>query len=151
MERVGSAVKSVQPDDAVLMSFNSCGECYNCQDQQPAYCEQLVAINFGGEKQVYRGHDGGGDGQYNIGGCFNGQSSFGSRAIVKERSIVSLAAQNPSEDELRVFAPMGCGFQTGAGAVINAVSIRAGQDIAVLGVGSVGQSAIMVRTLAKET
>jgi Zn-dependent alcohol dehydrogenase len=37
----------------------------------------------------------------------------------------------------------GCGIQTGAGSVINAVRPKAGSSIAVFGVGEVGLSAIM--------
>lgn len=39
--------------------------------------------------------------------------------------------------------PLGCGIQTGAGAVINALQPGAGTSIAVFGAGSVGLAAIM--------
>lgn len=79
-----------------------------------------------------------------ITGSFFGQSSFTNKAIVKERSIVSLAGLNVTYDEIKLLAPLGCGIQTGTGALINIANVQANEDVAVLGVGSVGQSAIMV-------
>ena len=75
---------------------------------------------------------------------FFGQSSLTSRAIAKERSVVSLAGLNVTHDELKLFAPLGCGIQTGAGAFTNTANVQANDEVAVLGVGGVGQSAIMV-------
>jgi aryl-alcohol dehydrogenase len=42
-----------------------------------------------------------------------------------------------------VLAPLGCGVQTGAGAVLNSLQPRPGDSIAVFGVGAVGMSAVM--------
>ena len=39
---------------------------------------------------------------------------------------------------LKLMGPLGCGIQTGAGAVINALKPGAGSSIAVFGAGSVG-------------
>ncbi len=39
--------------------------------------------------------------------------------------------------------PLGCGIQTGAGAVINALKPEAGSSIAIFGAGSVGLAAVM--------
>jgi Zn-dependent alcohol dehydrogenase len=44
---------------------------------------------------------------------------------------------------LAILGPLGCGFQTGAGAVLNSFNVRAGQSLAVLGVGAVGFAAVM--------
>lgn len=80
-----------------------------------------------------------------ITGSFFGQSSFASKAIVKERSVVNVAGLNVTEDELEILAPLGCGVQTGSGAFINLANVQAEHQVAVLGVGGVGQSAVMVR------
>ena len=45
-------------------------------------------------------------------------------------------------------APLGCGVQTGAGAVLNALRVEAGTSVLVLGAGSVGLSAVMAAGLA---
>ena len=47
-----------------------------------------------------------------------------------------------------MLGPLGCGVQTGAGAVLNALRAPAGSSIAVFGVGSVGLSAIMAAVVA---
>jgi aryl-alcohol dehydrogenase len=44
-------------------------------------------------------------------------------------------------------APFGCGIQTGAGAVLNALRPQAGTSIAVFGTGTVGLSAVMAARL----
>ena len=40
-------------------------------------------------------------------------------------------------------APLGCGIQTGAGAVMNTLGVKEGSTLAVFGVGSVGISAVI--------
>jgi Zn-dependent alcohol dehydrogenase len=49
-----------------------------------------------------------------------------------------------SSEELPKFAPFGCGFQTGAGAVVNIAKAQPCDTIAVYGCGGVGLAAIMV-------
>ena len=44
---------------------------------------------------------------------------------------------------LHLLGPLGCGLQTGAGAVLKALNMRPGSSVAVIGVGAVGMSAIM--------
>lgn len=50
--------------------------------------------------------------------------------------------------DLAVVAPMGCGIQTGAGAVLNRLRPEFGSSIAVYGCGTVGMSAIMAARIA---
>ena len=45
--------------------------------------------------------------------------------------------------DLKLLGPLGCGIQTGAGAVINYLKARPGKPIAVFGTGSVGLSALL--------
>ena len=45
-------------------------------------------------------------------------------------------------------APFGCGFQTGAGAVLNALRPEAGTSIGVFGTGAVGLAAVMAARVA---
>jgi aryl-alcohol dehydrogenase len=48
---------------------------------------------------------------------------------------------------LRLFAPLGCGVQTGSGVLLNTLKLQKGDSIAISGCGAVGMSAIM---MAKE-
>lgn len=76
---------------------------------------------------------------------FFGQSSFAEYAVVAAQSAVKV----PYDDvDLAVVAPMGCGIQTGAGTVLNALKPEFGSSIAVFGCGTVGMSAIMAARIA---
>lgn len=70
---------------------------------------------------------------------FFGQSSFARHSIVHKSCIVKVAP----DTKLELFAPLGCGLQTGAGSVLNTLNVQKGNSLAVFGVGSVGMSAIM--------
>ncbi|KAF9768703.1 hypothetical protein IL306_013958 [Fusarium sp. DS 682] len=70
---------------------------------------------------------------------FFGQSSFAARTIVHRSSLVKV----PQETPLDLFAPLGCGIQTGVGAVFNTLDVKPGSSLAVFGVGSVGLAAVM--------
>lgn len=70
---------------------------------------------------------------------FFGQSSFARHTLVNKSSCVKV----PKGTDLALFAPMGCGMQTGAGAVLNSLSVKPGSSIAIFGVGSVGMAAVM--------
>lgn len=134
---VGQGVTKVAPGDKVLLTFNSCGRCARCLDDDPAYCHHFTALNMAcvrddGSSRLHRdGHD--------LADNFFGQSSFASRAIATERNIVKLA---PDAD-LATLAPLGCGIQTGAGAVLRSLEAKTGQSLLVIGGGSVGLSALL--------
>ena len=71
--------------------------------------------------------------------CFFGQSSFATYSIATENNCVKVADDAPIE----LLGPLGCGIQTGAGTVLNALQPAPGSSIAIFGVGSVGLSAVM--------
>ena len=134
---VGERVTKVQPGDHVVLSFLSCGQCTSCVRGHPYYCHALFPLNFNGTRP-----DGSSPLSQNgevVLGSFFGQSSFATHSIASERNVVKVS----KEDPLEVLGPLGCGIQTGAGAVINALRPRAGSSIAVFGSGSVGLSAVM--------
>ncbi|WP_286137248.1 MULTISPECIES: hypothetical protein [Mycetohabitans] len=49
----------------------------------------------------------------------------------------------PTDAPLELLGPLGCGIQTGAGAVINSMKVRLGSSFAAYGAGAVGLSAVM--------
>jgi aryl-alcohol dehydrogenase len=71
-------------------------------------------------------------------GSFFGQSAFAQHAIVNENSIVKV----PSDTDLVSLAPLGCGLQTGAGAVLNFLKPAKSTSILVVGIGAVGCGAL---------
>jgi aryl-alcohol dehydrogenase len=138
VERVGSAVTRVKPGDKVLLTFTSCGACRNCRNGHPAYCATWLPSNLingtrdDGAPTVWRGETA-------VGGHFFGQSSFAELAVADERSVVRL---DPDAD-LALLAPLGCGVQTGFGAVWNVLGPAPGESLAVFGAGAVGLAAVM--------
>ena len=137
VESVGSSVRSVKPGDAVVLSFNACGHCHNCEHEAPAYCHQFMPLNFGGARA-----DGSSPLSQNgsvVHGNFFGQSSFASYAIVRESNVVKVDASLP----LPLLGPLGCGIQTGAGAALNSLGIGPGLSLAIFGGGAVGLSALL--------
>lgn len=142
VEAVGTAVTKVAPGDHVAMSYGSCGGCAKCQTGQPWVCHDFWGRNFAAVRS---------DGTTALAGAggavhshFFSQSSFATRAIATERNVTRLDASAP----LDVVAPFGCGIQTGAGAVLNALRPDAGTSIAVFGTGTVGLAAVMAARVA---
>ncbi|WP_328420199.1 NAD(P)-dependent alcohol dehydrogenase [Streptomyces sp. NBC_00443] len=146
VEAVGPAVTGVAPGDHVVLSFSSCGDCRNCRGGHPAYCATWLPLNLiggrraDGSSTISRGGD-------ELGGHFFGQSSFAERALVDERSLVKVDPEVP----LASIAPLGCGVQTGVGAVWNVLKPVTGSTVVVLGAGAVGLSAVMAAALTPAT
>ena len=78
---------------------------------------------------------------------FFGQSSFATHALANERNVVKVGRDVPLER----LGPLGCGIQTGAGAVMNALNVRPGTSFASFGAGAVGCSAIMAARVVGAT
>lgn len=140
VEAVGSSVTKVKVGDRVVMSYNFCGLCPSCKAQAPSYCQQFFGSNFLGQRP-----DGstalsrkGRPVRHN----FFGQSSFATHCLCNERNIVRVPDSVPDEVFV-LLGPLGCGIQTGAGAIINVLKPRMGQSVAVFGSGAVGLAAIM--------
>lgn len=138
VDSIGSAVTTVAPGDHVVLSVNTCGQCKNCLEGASTYCESLYALNFGGRRA-----DGttalSDEADEAVSSHFFGQSSFATFATADERAVVKIADDVP----LELMGPLGCGIQTGAGAVMNSLAPRAGTSIAIFGAGAVGLSALL--------
>lgn len=146
VERVGKNVTKVGPGDHVVLTFYTCGKCEACLSGEPARCEAAFEPNFLG-KAVDGSctiHDHAGE---EIGSSFFGQSSFANYALSYERNTIKV----PKDVPLELLGPLGCGVQTGAGSVLNALNPPAGSSIAVFGAGAVGLSAVMGAVVANCT
>ncbi|MEM7127116.1 MAG: NAD(P)-dependent alcohol dehydrogenase [Chloroflexota bacterium] len=143
---VGANVTKVKPGDPVVISFTSCGFCDSCQSGHPAFCDDGDALCFG----CARPEDGSSpiskEGE-SINGYFFGQSSFATHVITPERNVVKA----PEGVSIEMLGPLGCGIQTGAGAILNVLNVQPGTSLAVFGTGSVGLSAIMAGVIAGAT
>jgi aryl-alcohol dehydrogenase len=139
VEKVGAAVTKVAPGDRVLISFRSCGVCAKCRASQPAYCDQLLPMNFGGARLDGASSFVGGG----VASNFFGQSSFATHALTYERNLVKL----PTDTPFAAAAPLACGVQTGAGSILRALDCPPGSSVAIIGGGTVGLSAVMAARL----
>lgn len=138
VEKVGGRVSKVKPGDHVALSWLCCGTCPSCKSGQDPYCVDFQLLNFvagsrtDGTTTLRKGDQ-------VIHGNFFGQSSFAEFVLADERSVVKA----PKDVPLEILGPLGCGVQTGAGAVMNTLGTRPGSSIAVFGVGPVGMSAVL--------
>lgn len=137
VESVGAVVTKVQPGDHVVLSFLPCGRCRQCQEGRPANCLDFNAHNFSGGR--IDGTHSLRDGERPVYDHFFGQSSFSTFALANERNVVKVRKDAP----LELLGPLGCGIQTGAGAVMNSLKVGPGASFAAFGAGAVGLSAVM--------
>lgn len=137
----GADVTRFRPGDRVAATFGLCGKCRNCVDDHPAYCFENIALNIEGRRSrpALTRADG-----TEIGGAFFQQSSFATHALVTERNAVQI----PDDLDFVTAAPLGCGIQTGAGAVINNFAAKPGRPLLVIGCGAVGLAAVMAGKIA---
>jgi aryl-alcohol dehydrogenase len=146
VESIGADVTTVSPGDHVVLTYMSCGLCDTCEEGHPAHCENMGALNFGGGRMD--GSSATTDSQgAAIHDHFFGQSSFAEFAIANERNVVRISKEVP----LELMGPLGCGIQTGAGSVLNALKVHAGSSFVAFGAGAVGLAAIMAARVAGAT
>jgi aryl-alcohol dehydrogenase len=138
----GRGVTKFKPGDRVVMSYPWCGECPNCRTERQSYCLSVHELKMGGTRadgSTLHSLDG-----KPVYGAFFQQSSFGTFAIANERWAVKVRGDAP----LDILAPLACGGQTGAGAVLNVCKPKPGDSLAVFGAGGVGLSALMAAKIA---
>jgi Zn-dependent alcohol dehydrogenase len=129
----------------VLLSFDWCGHCESCKSGLPSLCYESMPLNFGNKAAFVSANS---SDTSDIAGQFFGQSSFARYSVAKQNSVVNVTSLIKSKEELQTFAPLGCGFQTGAGTVVNVAKATSKDSIVVLGLGGVGLSAIMAAKLS---
>lgn len=124
-------------DPVALVFVPSCGHCMPCSEGRPALCEPGAAANGAGTllSGQRRLADAAGVPIHHHLGC----SAFAEYAVVSRRSLVKLEPGLPF-DEAALF---GCAVLTGVGAVVNTAQVRAGQTVAVVGLGGVGLAAVL--------
>jgi aryl-alcohol dehydrogenase len=144
VEKVGPGVADLKPGDRVILTFPSCGVCEPCKEGHPYACNRNFELFFSGHyadgtKRI-KGEDG-----VEIGVMF-GQGAFATYVVADQRNTIK--ADVDSDEELTKLASLGCGIQTGAGAVLNRMKPRPGSAVAVFGVGTVGLAAVMAAKIA---
>ncbi len=136
VEEVGADVSGVAVGDHVVLSFRSCRACEKCAEGLVGYCDSTLMINYMGMRMD-------GSTTYTrdgapVLGSFFGQSSFSQHAIAYADNVIVV----DKSLDLTAVAPYGCGFQTGAGTVLNVIQPGPTDSLVVYGVGAVGLAAL---------
>lgn len=142
VREVGRSVTGFKPGDHVIMTVGSgCGHCRPCLDSRPVLCDVVGASRSQGLlTNGYRRLTCRGTAVYH----HSGVSSFAQYAVAMPGTLVKADPLVP----LDVAALFGCAVVTGAGAVFNAAKVRAGQSVAVFGLGGVGLNSVMAAKIA---
>lgn len=146
VEEVGAKVTAFEKGDKVVLHYSSCKSCDACITGGNPYCERMEQLNFGGiredngSSQIATTADG-----QPLSSFFFGQSSMGQLSLVRDTSAVKVHA---TDDELKLFASLSCGIQTGAGAVLNVCKPSPGASFAIFGAGAVGLAAALAARLS---
>lgn len=134
---LGPGVTDLDVGRRVVLTFlPRCGTCAGCASDGRYPCAPGNAANAAGELL-------GGGRRLRLRGeqvhHHLGISAFASHAVVDRRSVVPVADDVPAE----VAALLGCAVLTGGGAIVNAAAVRAGESVAVVGLGGVGLAAVL--------
>ena len=133
---VGEGVTSLKPGDHVIPLYTAeCGECKFCKSGKTNLCQAVRATQGKGLMP-----DGTTRFSYNGEPIYHymGTSTFSEYTVCAE---ISLAKVNP-QAPLDKVCLLGCGVTTGIGAVHNTAKVKAGDSVAVFGLGGIGLAVI---------
>jgi alcohol dehydrogenase len=133
----GDPDSAFAPGDKVVLAFlPACGRCADCGSGRGYLCGPGAAANGAGRllRGGHRLHESGHDVLHHL-----GVSAFATHAVIDERSAVKI----PDDVPPAISALFGCAVLTGVGAVLNTAALRAGESVAVYGLGGVGLAAVM--------
>jgi S-(hydroxymethyl)glutathione dehydrogenase / alcohol dehydrogenase len=135
---VGPDVDGFRPGDAVLLNWSpSCGACHFCRIGEPYLC---VHAADAASSPYARLADADGTAVY----PGLGTAAFAQETVVPRSGVLAL----PDGVPLTEAALLGCAVLTGYGAVHHAARVRAGETVAVFGLGGVGLSVVAAARLA---
>ena len=140
---VGEGVTSVSAGDHVIPLYTAeCRACKFCLSGKTNLCQAIRATQGKGlmpdgtTRFSYQGKP-----IYH----YMGTSTFSEYTVVAE---ISLAKINPAAEHEKVCL-LGCGVTTGLGAVQNTAKVKAGDTVAVFGLGGIGLAVVQGAKLAK--
>ncbi len=134
---VGDAITDIKPGDHIVFQFrSSCGRCRRCMEGRPALCEVSAKAKATGGLMA-------GGTRLSLDGepiwHHSGISCMAEYAVVDRGTVVVIDKDLP----LHEAAIFGCAVMTGVGAVTNTARVRAGDIVAVVGLGGVGLNALL--------
>ncbi|CUA82751.1 S-(hydroxymethyl)glutathione dehydrogenase/class III alcohol dehydrogenase [Gulbenkiania indica] len=142
VEAVGDGVTSVAVGDHVIPLYTpECGECKFCRSGKTNLCQAIRATQGKGlmpdgttrfskdGKPIYH---------------YMGTSTFSEYTVLPEIALARIDQSAPLEE----VCLLGCGVTTGMGAVMNTAKVKAGDTVAIFGLGGIGLSAIIGARMA---
>ncbi|KRD16250.1 MULTISPECIES: Zn-dependent alcohol dehydrogenase [unclassified Streptomyces] len=133
---VGEGVARVAPGDRVVLNWApSCGSCHACGLGEVWLCANALK----GSADVYARTADGRDLHPGL-----NVAAFAEETVVQESCLLPLPDGIPLTDA----ALLGCAVLTGYGAVHHSARVRAGETVAVFGVGGVGLAALQAARIA---
>ncbi|MEU3255330.1 zinc-binding dehydrogenase [Streptomyces sp. NPDC006997] len=135
---VGEGVTAYAPGDTVVLNWApSCGECPACARGEVWLCAD--ALSGAANVHARRASDGAAlHPGLNV-------AAFAEETVIPVRCALPVPAGVPLTDA----ALLGCAVLTGYGAVHNSAKVRAGETVAVFGVGGVGLAALQAARIAE--
>lgn len=134
---VGDGVSAVVPGDRVVLNWApSCGECHFCADLGEVWlCRNASAATAAPYARTESGDE-----------LYPGLSvaAFAEETVVPAGAVLPLPEGVPLVDA----ALLGCAALTGYGAVHHNARVRAGESVAVFGVGGVGLATLQAARIA---
>ncbi|ORM29073.1 NDMA-dependent alcohol dehydrogenase [Williamsia sp. 1135] len=137
VEELGEGVTDFEVGDHVVLSFiPSCGKCPSCRSGLSNLCD-MGAMLLQGEAvsdHTFRVHTAAGENVYPM----TLLGTFAPYMVVHETSVVKIDPSIPFE----VACLVGCGVPTGFGSATHSAKVQPGEDVAIVGIGGVGISAL---------
>ena len=143
VEALGEDVTSVEVGDHVIPLYTpECGQCKFCRSGKTNLCQAIRATQGQGlmpdgttrfskdGKPIYH---------------YMGTSTFSEHTVIPEIALAKISKEAPLEK----VCLLGCGVTTGLGAVANTAKVKAGDTVAVFGLGGIGLAVIVGAVLAK--
>ncbi|MEM7079373.1 MAG: Zn-dependent alcohol dehydrogenase [Pseudomonadota bacterium] len=132
VEAVGSDVQYVKPGDHVITCLSVfCGHCEDCVTGHLSLCQEPEVNRAPGEEPRLS------DSSQAL-TQFAQLGSFAEMMLVHEHAVVKIREDMPMDRA----ALIGCGVTTGVGSVIHTAAVEPGSNVAVIGCGGIGLSAI---------
>jgi S-(hydroxymethyl)glutathione dehydrogenase / alcohol dehydrogenase len=137
VEATGEGVASVAVGDHVIPLYTpECGECNFCKSGKTNLCQAIRATQG-------RGLMPDGTTRFSKNGIpiyhYMGTSTFSEYTVIPEISLAKISKEAPLEK----VCLLGCGVTTGMGAVSNTAKVKAGDTVAVFGLGGIGLAVII--------
>jgi S-(hydroxymethyl)glutathione dehydrogenase / alcohol dehydrogenase len=132
---LGDGVRGLATGDTVVVTLiRACGTCPSCASGKPVMCE----TGYDGDHGPLKTAQGGKLHQAMAAGA------FAEKVVVDQSQVVKLPPGIPMD----AASLLACGVITGVGAVVNAASLRPGQDAVIIGAGGVGLNAVQGARIA---